>query len=126
MVSIWDAWVEKIIEDRASSNPSTRTRGFILQLSTELAIYALVGSLITGFAYGFGAITEFTIISNPMVEVPAIIGGTTVVLFSQAWDDWLREQEETTAVADVEGETQESEDEETVQATLDDDTATRR
>lgn len=95
MGSVWDAWVETIIAERESSNPTVRRRGFLRQLGTELVLYALVGVVIAGIAAGFDWLTGFEILDDPMAELPRIVVGTTVVVFSKVWDSWIRETGET-------------------------------
>lgn len=91
MGAAWDGWVETIIDERESSNPTVRLRGFFRQLGTELVLYALVGVVIAGIAAGVDWLTGFEILDDPMEEPPRIVVGTTVVVFSKVWDSWIRE-----------------------------------
>ena len=90
MGKYWDTWVERIINERNSPNPSKRRRGFLRQLVTELAVYATIGVFIFIGGYIFDIFTALVIFSNPYYEAPIVVAATTGVLFQTAWDNWLR------------------------------------
>lgn len=123
MGKYWDSWVERIIEERASSNPTERRRGFVRQLATELVTYATVGVVLVSIGYVFDSLTPLVVFTNPYYEVPLFVGGTTAVLFQSVWDNWLRE---------LDGQPVDEEDQQPERAlapeqtTLDDDTGASR
>lgn len=90
----WDSWVEQIIEERESSNPTERRRGFVRQLVTELVVYAAVGSTFVLLGFVFDSLTPLVVFTHPYYEAPILIAGTTAVLFRSVWDNWLRELDE--------------------------------
>lgn len=119
----WDSWIDKIIEERASSNPTDRRRGFLRQLATELVVYATAGIIIVLIGLCFDYLTPLVVFTNPFYEGPVLVGAITAVLFQSVWDNWLRELED--PAVDDEGERGERElapD----QTTLDGDTGASR